>query len=70
MNDDGSMARLPDLEVFAKTHGLKIGTIASLIEHRRPQRVVDYPASTSDSCAPPRASSPAPAGATSPAVRT
>jgi 3,4-dihydroxy 2-butanone 4-phosphate synthase/GTP cyclohydrolase II len=34
MNDDGSMARLPDLEVFAKLHGLKIGTIASLIEHR------------------------------------
>lgn len=34
MNDDGSMARLPDLEVFAKTHGIKIGTIASLIEHR------------------------------------
>jgi 3,4-dihydroxy 2-butanone 4-phosphate synthase/GTP cyclohydrolase II len=34
MNDDGSMARLPDLEVFAKTHGLKIGTIADLIGHR------------------------------------
>ncbi len=34
MNDDGSMARLPDLIVFAATHGLKIGTIASLIEHR------------------------------------
>jgi 3,4-dihydroxy 2-butanone 4-phosphate synthase/GTP cyclohydrolase II len=34
MNDDGSMARLPDLERFAATHGLKIGTIASLIEHR------------------------------------
>lgn len=34
MKDDGSMARLPDLEVFAKTHGLKIGTIAALIEHR------------------------------------
>ncbi|MBN8489204.1 MAG: 3,4-dihydroxy-2-butanone-4-phosphate synthase [Burkholderiales bacterium] len=34
MNDDGSMARLPDLEVFAKTHGLKIGTIADLITHR------------------------------------
>jgi 3,4-dihydroxy 2-butanone 4-phosphate synthase/GTP cyclohydrolase II len=34
MNDDGSMARLPDLERFAAEHGLKIGTIASLIEHR------------------------------------
>ncbi|UCH18422.1 MAG: 3,4-dihydroxy-2-butanone-4-phosphate synthase [Burkholderiales bacterium] len=34
MNDDGSMARLPDLERFAREHGLKIGTIASLIEHR------------------------------------
>ena len=28
------MARLPDLEVFAREHGLKIGTIADLIEHR------------------------------------
>ena len=34
MKDDGTMARLPDLEVFAKTHGLKIGTIADLIGHR------------------------------------
>ena len=34
MRDDGSMARLPDLEVFAAEHGLKIGTIADLIEHR------------------------------------
>ena len=34
MKDDGTMARLPDLEVFAQTHGLKIGTIADLIEHR------------------------------------
>ena len=34
MNDDGTMARLPDLEVFAREHGLKIGTIAALIEHR------------------------------------
>ncbi|MFT7773228.1 bifunctional 3,4-dihydroxy-2-butanone-4-phosphate synthase/GTP cyclohydrolase II [Roseateles sp.] len=34
MKDDGSMARLPDLEVFAKEHGLKIGTIADLIEYR------------------------------------
>ena len=34
MNDDGTMARLPDLQIFAKTHGLKIGTIADLISHR------------------------------------
>src|SRR6187551_2927107 len=34
MNDDGTMARLPDLVAFAQLHGLKIGTIASLIEHR------------------------------------
>lgn len=34
MNDDGTMARLPDLEVFAETHGLKIGTIADLIGYR------------------------------------
>ena len=34
MKDDGTMARLPDLQVFAAEHGLKIGTIASLIEYR------------------------------------
>ncbi|MBB5204187.1 3,4-dihydroxy 2-butanone 4-phosphate synthase/GTP cyclohydrolase II [Inhella inkyongensis] len=34
MNDDGSMARLPDLERFCAEHGLKIGTIADLIEYR------------------------------------
>ncbi len=34
MKDDGTMARLPDLQQFASEHGLKIGTIASLIEHR------------------------------------
>lgn len=34
MKDDGTMARLPDLQEFAATHGLKIGTIADLIEHR------------------------------------
>jgi 3,4-dihydroxy 2-butanone 4-phosphate synthase/GTP cyclohydrolase II len=34
MKDDGTMARLPDLELFAQQHGLKIGTIADLIEHR------------------------------------
>jgi 3,4-dihydroxy 2-butanone 4-phosphate synthase / GTP cyclohydrolase II len=34
MNEDGTMARLPDLEVFARQHGLKIGTIADLIGYR------------------------------------
>ena len=34
LNDDGTMARRPDLEVFAEKHGLKLGTIADLIEYR------------------------------------
>ena len=34
MNEDGTMARRPDLEVFAEEHGLKIGTIADLIQYR------------------------------------
>ena len=34
LNQDGSMARLPDLIPFAKTHGLKLGTIADLIRYR------------------------------------
>jgi 3,4-dihydroxy 2-butanone 4-phosphate synthase/GTP cyclohydrolase II len=48
MNDDGSMSRLPELIAFAKEHGLKIGTIADLIEYRRRfeslvERVVEAP---------------------------
>ncbi|HNQ91940.1 MAG TPA: 3,4-dihydroxy-2-butanone-4-phosphate synthase [Alphaproteobacteria bacterium] len=35
MKDDGTMARLPDLMPFAKSHGLKIGTIEDLIAFRR-----------------------------------
>ncbi len=35
MNEDGTMARLPDLVPFAQLHGLKIGTIADLIAYRR-----------------------------------
>ncbi|MFN3701699.1 MAG: 3,4-dihydroxy-2-butanone-4-phosphate synthase [Alphaproteobacteria bacterium] len=35
MNDDGTMARLPDLVGFAQRHALKIGTIADLISYRR-----------------------------------
>lgn len=34
MNDDGTMARLPELERFSETHGLKIITIADLVEYR------------------------------------
>lgn len=48
MNDDGTMARLPELVAFAQLHGLKIGTIADLIEYRRKhdrylERRVDAP---------------------------
>ncbi len=43
MKDDGTMARLPDLQLFAKTHGLKIGTIADLIHHRsRVESLVEH----------------------------
>lgn len=35
MNEDGTMARMPELEVFAEEHDLKICTIADLIEYRR-----------------------------------
>ncbi len=41
MNEDGTMARLPDLVAFAQHHGLKIGTIADLIAYRlRNDRIV------------------------------
>ncbi len=41
MNDDGTMARRPQLQAFARAHGLKIGTIADLIRHRlRTERTV------------------------------
>jgi 3,4-dihydroxy 2-butanone 4-phosphate synthase/GTP cyclohydrolase II len=41
MNDDGTMARRPQLQEFARVHGLKIGTIADLIRHRlRTERTV------------------------------
>jgi 3,4-dihydroxy 2-butanone 4-phosphate synthase/GTP cyclohydrolase II len=35
MNEDGTMARLPDLVTFAQKHGLKVGTISDLIAYRR-----------------------------------
>jgi 3,4-dihydroxy 2-butanone 4-phosphate synthase/GTP cyclohydrolase II len=42
MKDDGTMARLPDLVLFAQSHGLKIGTIADLIHYRsRTERLVE-----------------------------
>ena len=42
MNEDGTMARRPHLEEFARLHGLKIGTIAALIRHRlRTERSVE-----------------------------
>jgi 3,4-dihydroxy 2-butanone 4-phosphate synthase/GTP cyclohydrolase II len=52
MKEDGSMARLPDLEVFAEKHGLKIGTIADLIKYemrqeRHVRRVVETKLPTS-----------------------
>ncbi len=34
MNEDGTMARMPDLEIFAQEHGLKIATIADLVAYR------------------------------------
>ncbi|WP_372871780.1 bifunctional 3,4-dihydroxy-2-butanone-4-phosphate synthase/GTP cyclohydrolase II [Shewanella sp.] len=34
LNEDGTMARRPDLEIFSEKHGIKIGTIADLIEYR------------------------------------
>jgi len=42
MKDDGTMARLPDLEIFAREHGLKIGAITDLIHHRsRTERLIE-----------------------------
>ncbi len=47
MNDDGTMARLPDLVKFAQYHGIKVATIADLIAHRlRCDRVVRLVAET------------------------
>lgn len=48
MKDDGTMARLPDLQIFAAEHGLKIGTIADLIEYRsRTESLIEKIASRS-----------------------
>jgi 3,4-dihydroxy 2-butanone 4-phosphate synthase/GTP cyclohydrolase II len=45
MNDDGSMARMPDLVKYARTHGLKIVTIAELIHYRLQNEKLVRPAS-------------------------
>jgi len=51
LNEDGTMARRPDLEQFARLHGLKIGTIADLIRYRLEnehsvERVAERPVDT------------------------
>jgi 3,4-dihydroxy 2-butanone 4-phosphate synthase/GTP cyclohydrolase II len=47
VNDDGTMARLPQLEVFAKEHDLKLISIEQLVEHRkRTERMVERAAET------------------------
>ena len=51
LNEDGTMARRPDLEKFAKKHGVRIGTIADLIRYRlekerNVERIVERPVST------------------------
>src|ERR1700692_436409 len=51
LNDDGTMARRPDLELFARAHNLKIGTIADLIRYRLKnessvERIYDEPVET------------------------
>ncbi|MFB3097938.1 MAG: bifunctional 3,4-dihydroxy-2-butanone-4-phosphate synthase/GTP cyclohydrolase II [Dehalococcoidia bacterium] len=40
MKDDGEMARMPDLEVFAQRHGFKILSIAQLVAHRRRHEIL------------------------------
>ncbi len=40
MKDDGTMARMPDLKIFAKEHGLKIATVADLVAYRLRQDVL------------------------------
>jgi 3,4-dihydroxy 2-butanone 4-phosphate synthase/GTP cyclohydrolase II len=47
MNDDGTMARMPDLVAFAQRHGLKVGTIEDMIAYRlRHDRIVEPVATT------------------------
>src|SRR5579871_2107612 len=51
LNDDGTMARRPDLELFARSHNLKLGTIADLIRYRLKnersvERIYEQPVAT------------------------
>lgn len=47
IKDDGEMARVPDLEVFSATHGIKMAAIADLVEfRRRRERLIDRVATT------------------------
>ncbi|SPF42896.1 Riboflavin biosynthesis protein RibBA (Includes: 3,4-dihydroxy-2-butanone 4-phosphate synthase; GTP cyclohydrolase-2) [Syntrophobacter sp. SbD1] len=46
MNEDGTMSRMPDLEIFASEHGLKIVTIASLIQYRMQTELFVHRAAT------------------------
>ena len=41
MNDDGTMARLPDLEIFAKRHGLRIVSVKAIADYRRATETPD-----------------------------
>ncbi|OGZ76521.1 MAG: bifunctional 3,4-dihydroxy-2-butanone 4-phosphate synthase/GTP cyclohydrolase II, partial [Candidatus Staskawiczbacteria bacterium RIFOXYA12_FULL_37_10] len=47
LNDDGTMARLPDLEKIAKKHDIPIITVRDLIEYRRKKEKLIYPESES-----------------------
>ncbi len=46
MNEDGSMSRMPDLEVFSAEHGVKIITIASMIQYRMQNEMFVHRAAT------------------------
>ncbi|MGO9311269.1 MAG: bifunctional 3,4-dihydroxy-2-butanone-4-phosphate synthase/GTP cyclohydrolase II [Syntrophobacteraceae bacterium] len=48
MNDDGTMARMPDLEIFARRHGLKIIAIADLINYRMQNETFVHRSATAD----------------------
>lgn len=46
MNDDGTMSRLPDLEIFAQEHGLKVVSVASVIQYRMQHEIFVHRAAT------------------------
>jgi 3,4-dihydroxy 2-butanone 4-phosphate synthase / GTP cyclohydrolase II len=48
MNDDGTMARMPELREFAREHGLRIVSIADLIRYRRRAEDLVYPVAEAD----------------------